>query len=476
MDDLSPAGQAGPESAIQMAKVHRKKVPVAMGKKGACADMTRNPYLCPTMIRKIEIQNFKSIADLTLDLGRVNVFIGENGSGKSNILEAVAMGAAADGGDVSDIILGQKGIRTVPKEVVISNFSKDENILITYGDSNGYANAMHLSFGDNAYNYWKVEDIKSFEKDIDNSINEFIEIKSTAESIKEELGGSIESINKIKLKENIDHIKYEKDYALMLNKIEMQINKLNKIIERANHNNSDLMSHKNKIEIVKYIKTNIFNNFLIYAPENYFLRKFEEDVSVLGSRGEGLFKLLTVTAQESPESILQIKNLLAQLLNWFDDFSFPEDLFSNERRLHIRDRYLKETLHAFDQRSANEGFLYLLFYFTLFVSKYTPKFFAIDNLDNALNPRLCAELMRTLCSLAAEHDKQCLITTHNPAVLDGLNLEDDDQRLFVVSRNLDGHTQIRRVMPTKKIPGVENDMRLSERFIRGFIGGLPTNF
>lgn len=47
------------------------------------------------MIQTISIENYKSIQTLTLDLGRVTVLIGENGSGKSNILEAVALGAAS---------------------------------------------------------------------------------------------------------------------------------------------------------------------------------------------------------------------------------------------------------------------------------------------------------------------------------------------------------------------------------------------
>jgi AAA15 family ATPase/GTPase len=47
------------------------------------------------MIRELTIKNYKSILDHTIELGRINVFIGENGCGKTNILEAVAMGAAA---------------------------------------------------------------------------------------------------------------------------------------------------------------------------------------------------------------------------------------------------------------------------------------------------------------------------------------------------------------------------------------------
>ena len=41
------------------------------------------------MIKKLEIENFKSIKHLSLDCKRVNVFIGEPNAGKSNILEAL---------------------------------------------------------------------------------------------------------------------------------------------------------------------------------------------------------------------------------------------------------------------------------------------------------------------------------------------------------------------------------------------------
>jgi AAA15 family ATPase/GTPase len=41
------------------------------------------------------VQNFKSILSNTVELGQLNVFIGENGSGKSNLLEALAVMSAA---------------------------------------------------------------------------------------------------------------------------------------------------------------------------------------------------------------------------------------------------------------------------------------------------------------------------------------------------------------------------------------------
>lgn len=42
------------------------------------------------MINRLSIKNYKSIKDITLNTKRVNVFIGEHNSGKSNILEAMS--------------------------------------------------------------------------------------------------------------------------------------------------------------------------------------------------------------------------------------------------------------------------------------------------------------------------------------------------------------------------------------------------
>ena len=74
------------------------------------------------MIRRLSIQNFKSIADLQLSLGRINVFIGENGAGKSNILEALAFGAAAAKGQLSHEFLATRGVRSVDPAFMRSAF------------------------------------------------------------------------------------------------------------------------------------------------------------------------------------------------------------------------------------------------------------------------------------------------------------------------------------------------------------------
>jgi len=124
--------------------------------------------------------------------------------------------------------------------------------------------------------------------------------------------------------------------------------------------------------------------------------------------------------------------------------------------------------------NSNEGVLHVLFYLALFISSKTPRFFGIDNIETALNPRLCQVLTTELVKLSKETKKQVLITTHNPAVLDGLNLLDDDQRLFEVYRDTLGHTRTRR----KKFKADLSDKKykLSDMWLRGLLGAVPENF
>ena len=67
-------------------------------------------------------------------------------------------------------------------------------------------------------------------------------------------------------------------------------------------------------------------------------------------------------------------------------------------------------------------------------------------------------------------DTHCRIF-HGP----DMNLNDPEQRLFVVYRDLDGGTSVRRIFKKEPENGTE-PLPLSEQFLRGYLGGLPDNF
>lgn len=403
------------------------------------------------MIKTIQIKNFKSVVDLSLDLGTFNVLIGENGCGKSNILEAVAFGAAASNDKLDYEYFGNRGIRATNPEFMYSAFSngkKKKSI------------TLDITTDERVYPY--------------NLINEPSNPKKWINKNKEVALKEIDRIFKaIYLEDD------EKKRNKVLEEINEGKNEILMISEflkpfRKESDYKDFFGNLYPTILEKAFSTKEISDYIIYSPEQSHLRKTESVAPIypLGTKGEGLFQFLKELAfnKKNNKTLADIKRNL-MLLDWYEDFDLPENLLKNEFSLKIKDKYLNENLKYFDERSTNEGFLFLLFYSTLFIAKSTPAFFAIDNIDSSFNPKLCMQLTRNLAELSKKHKKQVIVTTQNPAILDGLNLKDDMQRLFVISRNSAGHTR------TERINYNENRiMKLSELWTKGFIGGLPENF
>ena len=74
------------------------------------------------MIVEVKIENYKSILSETIPLGRINVFIGENGCGKTNIIEAIAFFCASKDNDLSADGLFNRGIRVTKPSLTFSSF------------------------------------------------------------------------------------------------------------------------------------------------------------------------------------------------------------------------------------------------------------------------------------------------------------------------------------------------------------------
>ena len=371
------------------------------------------------MIRKIHIQNFKSIYDLELEVGRVNLFIGENGSGKSNLLEALVFLSAGQSDKLDNEFLVSRGLR-VPEPVLMKSAFEKE--------SSGFDITISV-----------VVDAKE---------NKFT----------------------FQYDESSDYPQWDSSYHQGL---DMLFSILNSSLSKEVAITEDDIRRELK---KRFENRPLIENFFIYSPENTALRTFEKEGQILplGINGEGLLKLLKVINNYEDKSYIMTIIESLKLFNWFENITIPTDLSSMENKVIIKDKYLYREI---DQRSANEGFLFILFYITLIVAKETPKTFAIDNIDASLNPKLCTKLMTIIADLAKKYDKQIFLTTHNPAILDGINLNDEEQKLFVVSRNKSGHTQM-KIITVEDNPKDEDgeSLHLSEAFLRGYLGGLPRGF
>ena len=147
--------------------------------------------------------------------------------------------------------------------------------------------------------------------------------------------------------------------------------------------------------------------------------------------------------------------------------------------IRFTDRWLAEGRNHISAYGASEGVLYLLFLMVLALHTKSPRLFAIDHVDQAMHPRLARAATRLFCEymLASNPPRQALLTTHNPLVLDGLNLLDDRIRLFAVERNSRGHTCVYRIEVSPYVlNATQKGLSLSNLWVMGRLGGAPNIF
>ena len=357
------------------------------------------------MLRDIKIRNFKSITELDMQLGTLNVLIGANGSGKSNILEAFGMVAANSEDEIDLNRLSQAGIRVARPDLMVNSFlgqlQRKKIEIAIYNDVCWQRYVITRPKDDYIMAPWHC-DVENHCGD--STPNEFA------------------------------------DFLMRLRKFE------------------------------------------IYAPEIDALRGLSQQSNriPIGIHGEGFDTILNLL---SPELRNEAAREARNCIEWMERVTFDRDdelkvmgykLGRSTSHLFFSDRYMQRKNNFFSAENANEGALVVLFYLTLIMSDKTPKFFAIDNVDTRLNPKLCRYLIKLLYKYAKQFDKQLIVTTHNPAILDGINLNDDDQRLFVVSRSDEGDTRVKRIRVKPEIS--DRHLKLSEMWMNGMLGGLPENF
>ena len=410
------------------------------------------------MIENIRIRNYKSIVDLTLDLGRFNVIIGTNGCGKSNILEAITMASAASQNKLDAESLKNRGIRETEPQFMMNAFDDIEL------DSNNSVIQIDIRSTENPEGTSAIIGYSNQERkwrnngDISDEAYGIIISKEVHEILKGFIEKSKESESTTFDKEFNDFLsnnRYKDWLAFVRNEKNVTKEEIEKKFGKS------------------FLEAPTYANYISFRPVEKVLRDFNDYTTYpLGNKGEGLFQYLKeLSKNESNKGLFEEINKGLKILDWFDGFNIPDGLLSNEYKLSIGDKFLKDSLHYFDQRSTNEGFLYLLFFLTLFNSKDTPQFFAVDNIETSFNPGLCQSLTKYLIKATKEKEKQVILTTHNPFVLDGMDLSDDEVRLLVCRRDIDGHTKIERVKYRE-----DRKMPLSELWMSGLIGALPDNF
>ncbi|MEA3340444.1 MAG: AAA family ATPase, partial [Chloroflexota bacterium] len=235
----------------------------------------------------------------------------------------------------------------------------------------------------------------------------------------------------------------------------------------------------------------ILRDYAIFSPNTPVLRGIESDITQRqpvglagGQLPEAVNELLDT--ERGAFGDLELDELL-ELLDWVDEITVSppsREIVSPSvptvrNIIRFTDRWMHKDRNQLSAYDASEGALYVLFSLVLALHPKSPRLFAIENLYQTMHPRLARATTRLFCQqiLKATPERQALLTTHNPLVLDGLDLRDDRIRLFAVERNSWGATQVHRVKVSDEIlQATQKGLSLSNLWVMGRLGGVPDLF
>lgn len=408
-----------------------------------------------------------------MEFGRVNLFIGGNGSGKSNILEAIGVSSAALARGVNDVDLRSKGIRLTPPALMKSAF-KNESLRATL----------------------------AIECELDEGVgyNFSLEASDSSASLA---------------------LKTEKCYILgegrnIFGRGPRSTAVLGETIDRPAESQRGLWDQlkfsRNFSEAVSR-QLDSLSAYSIYSPQTEFLRQHKEGVvekPPIGLHGEGLGVAVhslirqrqkyrfpgTGNRDEANKWRLESVSIAMDLV-WIPGWT--QRVRVGQPKSHTRsrgiaspddltvffiDKYMHQSRNTLTAYDSSEGTLYLLFMAVLLAHRESPKIFSVDNVDNALNPRMTRQMVSSVIRSVKHKQKyeldigpdQVFLTSHNPTALDAFDIFDDEQRIFVVSRDGRGHTVVERLKPSEDMTRQKWDLamkgrNLSQLWIDGEIGG-----
>ncbi len=395
------------------------------------------------MIDTISIRSFKSLESVTVELGLVNVLIGANGSGKSNLLEAIGVLSAAADGKVNDQTLLQRGVRPGVPSLYKSAFRQN-------GQSGG-RQPPHIFFAAaNRHDKYEV------------TLNNPLAHPEPAWRFK--------------------HERWQRDGHDLAGRSPAMRPRPNPEQGLAALKAAERPQDEPATQFLKELQ-----GYVIYTPATAVLRGTAAETQPRRPCGLSGGQLPTAIAEilrgrEGGEHTQRVCREALELIDWAKAFGSRQAsqmplsaaAAASDRVIRFTDRYMIEKRNQLSGYDASEGALYVLFLAVVAAHPLSPTLCAIDNADHGLNPRLARSLMSRFCTWypASPRCRQVLLTTHNPLVLDGLPLQDERVRLFVVSRTTSGRTTVRRVTVTQQMrDNVDRGWTLSRLWVMGHLGG-----
>ena len=377
------------------------------------------------MLKRVSIQNFKSLKDVTLDLQKVNLFIGPNNSGKTNFLKALEFCYNAHKIEEVEILNSEEDDEEEHGKFTFENYTIKDSYshLKTAFKRDGQLKVnFQLLFDDNvqAWIEWSSEKSRII-RNVDGSNGRFFRTKDSIQALKNDLG-------RITI--------YKPDS-----------NKLDKPAPVGRGDDSVFADASNLIAFFDRIRDEYPTAFAHIKAD------------------------LAKCVPEFTEINFQNVESTEELVKQFGDKTF--------KRIGLTDARQK-TIYWADELS--EGTLYFIALLCIINQPNPPKLLLLEEPEKGIHPRRIEEVINFIFGLADDKDVQVIMTTHSPAVVD--MFKDMPESVFIFDKDEEGATHVKNLQKNIIEPETEESERLGidppqylnglgQAWKVGFLGGVP---
>jgi predicted ATPase len=451
-------------------------------------------------ITRIRIKNFRSIKDCTFDLKDLQLLIGPNNSGKTNLLRAITFLAS-----VTDSTQAQK------IDISLLRFQHKE-----YHEKKTRANqrpdpieiAVELNDGiePQRYVYYKMELFlftnSSQPRANDSSYNEFIGISKS--KLNENQFNELRLDNLKSLQQLFSDAAIVRNHTITLNDDPLADVVLNKFQGNTIYSYSlEITSSEIKFIAIEFpLGTflslsgvnpslqqsarqvrELFQSIKIYKPDTFYIKLPMEiqKVEAINSNCDNIVSYLEYLSSSDRERFNLVNEELHRCIPDFKGINF--ETVEGSDKINMRILRLKD-LHNVNHfaEDISDGTLYFLTLFAIISQKNMPGVLMLEEPETGIHPRRISEIMNYIFKLREQYPHlPIIITTHHPYVVDHFSEMTDRVWIF---DSVNGETKIKNLerdvinpsdkrMKEEKMEPIDYTSSLGEHWSLGFLGGVP---
>jgi len=419
-------------------------------------------------INRIRVSNFKSFKNLDVELGKFNVFVGANASGKSNFIQIFRFIRDMTNHGLDNAISMQGGIEYLrninigPSEELSLEVTTNKKFIKRLGtrkEINGMkiyetSYKITIKFRTEGLGFEIVEDKITQQC-------EFVLLKRDINSkdkkkfkVKKSFGKGKITVSSIKgkIKVNFNGFPYE----MQLKEEDMIPQILKEEVLRDDKEPERLL-----LQNLNFFMPPIFNNFSIYDIDPKLPKKatpitgkadLEEDGSNLA--------IVLKNILENEDNKRKLSNLVRDVLPFVEEMGVEKladrSLIFKLREIYSENQYLPASF-------LSDGTIYIT---ALIIALYfdSKPIIIIEEPERNIHPYLISRLINMMKEVS--EGKQIIVTTHNPEVIKHAGLEN----IYLVSRNKEGFSTISKPSEKEEVKiFLENEMGIEELYIQNLL-------